>query len=1279
MNRIRLNLSLLRRFHDPVVRRSVAEFDGLTDNGIGRQISRREWLGAAGSTAILATPVVRSVSSLSFGRADVKQGKGWVAFLVRGEERWRIDISKFSGTPRLFVERKEKELRLRLSGARYPGTDLPADFDCTIRPKVFSSSMTIKFALGELEGECDFERWLLGLCSLALSGKGGQAEVDLALEVRLKLEESYVGSFEPDWSLTLSAEGCVLLEGLEEPLRGDSLRIHVPGEAEPSLLLNVPSRRTLLVLERFGGTWDLIPALDGLTFKLIPGGGGFDTVRVETAESVGGVRRSGLVLEAEHGGPALAARFPGSLRDLSGREFDLPLIGSRYALAFGGRSVDRALFARYSDTPSWFSAEGASFSVGNGPAALPFEVVAPGGVVSSVRCEPELLVSLLPLQGALVEPHSHSGPARGAARGTARLSLSTEGPQIQVQKKPAPAVLPGGVATPQTPAVQQVKPSQEMAAIRFTDPKVSAIRREDLLKIDFEFEGFMLAAEGGAWSLKRKGGGGAAYIIANFPPQNIGEQAFYEATTAAGSEAPTEPPVKSRLSGPSRLVFRIPATVTAIPFTLEDVLQACMDADLNVSAAAARLTSRQAAFLNSLKAVAPAAKSSLGSLKAAAQSVKSAAPSGAVISKGGRDTLVNTARTMRLSQLTVRDNLAGLEVPRVLQKRVELMQNLVARDAAAGNKGLAASSDTLTKTLEGMETMGYVATTGGILAPAVVSLIAKPANPGPLETAIECPFRLIVSPNAHAAWVHALKPVTIDGRTELWHTRLAARSWGKKANEDLAILRTLRAVWSPDYRDALPGPGDPPGTYGTDDNPFRMSLNRQDRHEIVHLTSDPAISNYIPLPVDVDRLMLSSLGAWMNVYGYWGDIPPMPLSVQSWRHRATMGRDSYVRVVYAGFLFPFGHRAALIKITERKFQRSPSGKIVAYLRQRLYIVIRQLVRTFPASGQLNDARGNPFRSVRVTTLITPNLDNPGSGVRNKGESAFWPMVDTQSFQFHMIGEDWEGRQVDFTTPAIFMKQGIAADPVLDDIGSDYGKVTDARRLRPMAGQKIAFADSTVPGDTTYEADSVAWGVDLYSGDRTALVNGGGAPFYPTFDQATVNLKSVGHLTGADAKRKIEFHDDYLTGGFGGGNKGEVFARLTDVLQSDFSKDASKSGGLIAPNVAISGLSRTIGAVGGKLDEMKDGTFDPVSFFEGALSLAKLFGCIPLTAILQKVMDFKGMLDRIPVLITEESPDVYLTKYEWRPKVAQSLGALTDGTVLDGISFPTIPRTERWSP
>ena len=74
----------------------------------------------------------------------------------------------------------------------------------------------------------------------------------------------------------------------------------------------------------------------------------------------------------------------------------------------------------------------------------------------------------------------------------------------------------------------------------------------------------------------------------------------------------------------------------------------------------------------------------------------------------------------------------------------------------------------------------------------------------------------------------------------------------------------------------------------------------------------------------------------------------VPLDLIEWDHLATQGRDHYVKIVYEGYLCPFGHRASLVKVTERKVlapregrRREPAGSPVAYLRERMYIVPRE--------------------------------------------------------------------------------------------------------------------------------------------------------------------------------------------------------------------------------------------------------------------------------------------------------------------------------------------------
>ena len=104
--------------------------------------------------------------------------------------------------------------------------------------------------------------------------------------------------------------------------------------------------------------------------------------------------------------------------------------------------------------------------------------------------------------------------------------------------------------------------------------------------------------------------------------------------------------------------------------------------------------------------------------------------------------------------------------------------------------------------------------------------------------------------------------------------------------------------------------------------PFLTTLDDFDRFQIAHLSSNFGTTTYHPEPIDASTLMLSALGGWLEARGTWD---PPGLAVEEWSHRAAMGRDHCVRVVYKGYLFPFGHRVSLIKVSERKFHNGTAN------------------------------------------------------------------------------------------------------------------------------------------------------------------------------------------------------------------------------------------------------------------------------------------------------------------------------------------------------------------
>ena len=84
------------------------------------------------------------------------------------------------------------------------------------------------------------------------------------------------------------------------------------------------------------------------------------------------------------------------------------------------------------------------------------------------------------------------------------------------------------------------------------------------------------------------------------------------------------------------------------------------------------------------------------------------------------------------------------------------------------------------------------------------------------------------------------------------------------------------------------------------------------------------------------------------------------LDLSQWAHVAAQGRDHYVRIVYEGHLKELGNRASLVKVTERRFEPAPdTGAPVAYLRQYMYIVVREPEKDYRDAGLQNDGRGMP--------------------------------------------------------------------------------------------------------------------------------------------------------------------------------------------------------------------------------------------------------------------------------------------------------------------------------
>ncbi len=581
-------------------------------------------------------------------------------------------------------------------------------------------------------------------------------------------------------------------------------------------------------------------------------------------------------------------------------------------------------------------------------------------------------------------------------------------------------------------------------------------------------------------------------------------------------------------------------------------------------------------------------------------------------------------------------------------------------------------------------------------------ILLTPHPPSPNVTALEVPYRVILSPLAPSRWLHRDLPFEAGGdRTELWHTRLttAAHDFGPDGPAK------VRSIWSPDYPlwsadfgidSFLPLLEPPP-------RPFRMSLDPLDRAMLVRLMAGFADTRlgqpYHPRASRAAELQLSALGASIEIEGNWNQRPD-GVDLEQWRHLASLGRDQYVRVVYTGFLCGFGHAASLIKVTERTFESLGADirqQRVAVLRQRFFIVPRERVKEF--TGQDHEFAGNnfPFKKVEILTRVTPDLLDPASstcrlqkakasdpdiyGGQVVQRMVFWPMLPgtggaaARDFRFDVAATDISGNRVTFSVPLLFVGQ-VANDTKDGPIRlACNAPATATRRRADLGGATVCFAPFTPgdKGDPRLPTSSMTFAAGkLRPGVHYPL-----APnFYPETARAEVGIRPVQKLLNQpNAVVAVTYPAVYKLHRFGEAdaskNKGKLFLQLVDQvhdLQFGESPNSAKSdglGALAAPQMAIQGLSKIMGPVAAKppanpadpaqiesaLANVIGDKFVPTDFFKGA----KILGGIDLGTILNVVGTLVG--DDVPKLLSRDLPDRVESSFTWDTAVNDSVPLL----------------------
>ncbi len=218
-----------------------------------------------------------------------------------------------------------------------------------------------------------------------------------------------------------------------------------------------------------------------------------------------------------------------------------------------------------------------------------------------------------------------------------------------------------------------------------------------------------------------------------------------------------------------------------------------------------------------------------------------------------------------------------------------------------------------------------------------------------------------------------------------------------------------------------------------DERQFQFSsLNSQYRDEIVE---DSADFNYPGgAYVAANTLELTALGANTDLLGQWNRSEADPGgNLVAWHHIAFGGRDQYVKLVTRGWMFPLGHEAALLQISEREILNDPvnSAWADAYVGIRFFIKIIQPTKTYPAPGQPFGTNDWPFTSVTFLTLTSPELDPQQTQLIHLGTKSFLDDSSAaaqallitsanQPVQWALKAFDIGGNELHFHVPLVFV-------------------------------------------------------------------------------------------------------------------------------------------------------------------------------------------------------------------------------------------------------------------
>ncbi len=1160
--------------------------------------NRRNFLRTVGLGVLAINPVAETVKAMSFKPFTVWHTKNRFVVEREGKIAWAVSHGFFARNPQVTVEEGKDRYTFKIQGL----TINQSNFHFSMQGDIFynGDKWMMNIAVPELniKKQLHFIDWLDGRIALDFISVFDNSFLGERNDLALTLTGECSGKLSHDWCFNFHGKQAVKSVIHSYESFNDNLMLR-PFEGETPVLKHVPGNAVHYILPQFEGWKEVVAKIsfhgtDKLVTKAQP------DLNILAAHSGGDTPYKAVWVSDEQPvqywpDQKLASRFDfekflyySEFKDNEPSEFYLGA-----SLVSGGQWVPNPL---------------GSFQFKNGEAKPAFEAFGKELKVFGHVFEPKLTAFQPVVGNAITLP-----------------SYFENSPAIRIQSKRESKLREEGeinfITPPQDPpakrqenkaAATQVNRNTPQLNLNYEDVKflpkkalkIKVLRPEDLMVLEFEFHNFKFSNKGQAPFMELDDPANKGLVIIYFQTQHTLEQAWFEATKVPNydrsSETEIKLPAMQIRAKKSRLAYELAAGHLGFPLIMEELLD-WSKFDLRVHPRAwVKLENILSKSSFDVKLPASVNQSRIPNLKNKPATLE---------------------YNMKLEQQSpiLRSNQAVY--------RPELIDNFVRAD----------KSTTLKPTFS-------------VAAMKLVDLRVAPIPP--TSTSIEAPTLMYISPNQLNDFTHKTKldlrdvevpefkrNVVISSQTrvidpleaskgeiaELWHTRMGVKlKDGKTSLATFKNLQTIRVLWADDatanYQDAV-----------VRNVPFMASLDANNRHKLVHTTSNYTIPGFKPFAVPVKKLMLTSLGAYLDWHAFF-DVPAPAdtyLNIIEWEHLATLGRDHYVKIVEEGYLFPFGHRAAVVKVTERKFHKETRA---ALNRQRMFIVVLEKEVFYNRTDPEGKFIEFPFQAIRIETLSTPDIDNPeektlikvppaSSGnskyklvsIRKNTNYNFYINVGGEGFKFSIVATDKENKEHQIRMPLVFLENRIARDTTLMQQVIDVYNPNTTYALTGFNGQKVAYSESFVDNDTAFETDTMLFGGKVYPAKGLADIK-----FHPVMQLADVYIKAIEELTGLRKAANITLEDD--------NNPGKVFARVKGAVV-DFSGGSDKAGGFLSPNMAVNGLSKLQGPVGGNLEDSKNLMFRAKEFFDaiGDFPSAKIFGVIDIFSLL-KVVDLKGDFD-----------------------------------------------------